>query len=174
MYYGLILFRNETVKSDSKKTGGDYVEIVQMQCPHGWKLFGASCYKFDERSTTWAEADKLCAQEGGRLASIHSKAEDDFIKSKVIPRGTGSAWIGANDIQRERVWKWSDRTPFIYSNWKPRGEPNNLHGNQDCATLTWYYRFKIHWYWEDIHCSFRNQFVCKKQGKFIINNNRKG
>ena len=80
----MILFRNETVKSDSKKTGGDYVEIVQMQCPDGWKLFGASCYKFDERSTTWAEADKLCAQEGGRLASIHSKDEDDFIKSNLF------------------------------------------------------------------------------------------
>ncbi|KOH42744.1 PKD domain-containing protein [Sunxiuqinia dokdonensis] len=72
----------------------------------------------------------------GYLATITSKAENDFIRDKV----TGFGWIGANDVEVEGDWRWvtgpeagtlfwrgqsnGQRINNQYSFWSA-GEPNN-------------------------------------------------
>ena len=37
----------------------------------------------------------------------------------------GSCWIGANDLETEGTFVWSDGTELDYTNWYP-GQPNNV------------------------------------------------
>ena len=70
-----------------------------------------------------------------------------------LKRGLGYAWFGGNDIEEEGVWKWTDNTPWDFTNWVPQ-EPNDLDGNQDCL--------QINWSWDDAGCWVNKPFVCSK------------
>ena len=51
-----------------------------------WLLYGDYCYKFvspNDSPQSWWEAHKLCRDDKGELASIHSQEENYFIHSKV-------------------------------------------------------------------------------------------
>ena len=81
----------------------------------------------------WAAGRTACQSLGGDLASIHSAAENAAVLA-VIPQ-SAAPWIGATDAVSEGTWRWSDGTPWDYSNWLP-GEPNNGdYGN--CAHMNW-------------------------------------
>jgi hypothetical protein len=41
--------------------------------------------------------------QGGNLASIHSKAENDFV-SNLVPSTVDTAWIGASDEAKEVIY----------------------------------------------------------------------
>ena len=49
---------------------------------------------------TWQEAEDDCKSKRGHLASIHSKAEGDFIV-ELAGNSTKSIWLGASDIVTE-------------------------------------------------------------------------
>ena len=46
---------------------------------------------------TWWEASQACEQQGGALASIHSKLENNFIMTLTLGL---SSWIGYQDIDQ--------------------------------------------------------------------------
>jgi hypothetical protein len=50
-------------------------------CPSGWQEFEGHCYLAEDNRLTWAEAEKDCTNKGGHLASVHSAAENIFIRS---------------------------------------------------------------------------------------------
>jgi Lectin C-type domain len=81
---------------------------------------------------TWAAGRAACQSLGGDLASIHSAAENAAVWAIVSQRG-GQAWIGGNDAVGEGTWRWSDGTPWDYSNWWPN-QPDNA-GNEDCVEM---------------------------------------
>eukprot|EP00900_Chrysochromulina_parva_P014020 jgi/Chrpa1/22619/Chrysochromulina_OHIO_Genome00025380-RA len=66
---------------------------------------------------TWAAGRAACQALGGDLASIHSAAENAAVLA-VIPQ-SAAPWIGATDAVSEGTWRWSDGTPWDYSNWAP-------------------------------------------------------
>jgi hypothetical protein len=67
-------------------------------CPPGWEEFETHCYWFSGNSTlSWPNADADCIQRGGHLASVHSKAEQEFIFSI----SAIYTWLGASDIVLE-------------------------------------------------------------------------
>ena len=50
------------------------------QCPTGYEGYKKSCYKFGVDSTTFHDAQRLCQQENGHLASITSVFEYGFVR----------------------------------------------------------------------------------------------
>merc|ERR1712228_187865 len=64
-------------------------------------------------------------------------------------------WIALNDRRREGHWvNHGKRARWTY--WG-RGEPNNWR-NEDCTLMNW----ARHGRWNDMRCSYRAKFACKK------------
>jgi hypothetical protein len=66
-------------------------------CQEGWEEFQGHCYIFSNNPSYWLSAEFLCLQSGAHLASLHSKAEQDF----VLKISTNNIWIGGSDIITE-------------------------------------------------------------------------
>uniref|UniRef100_A0A914DGL4 C-type lectin domain-containing protein n=1 Tax=Acrobeloides nanus TaxID=290746 RepID=A0A914DGL4_9BILA len=80
------------------------------------------------------QAQEYCNTFGGSLVSIHSQAENDFIKAFLESKIAGHALIGLIKVQDESAnqteWKWLDGTKTDYTKWNPT-EPNNVHNIED-------------------------------------------
>ena len=53
-------------------------------CPGGWSHFNGYCYKLNQDTKSWGDAEAACQSEGGHLASIHSEDENDFLVGKNV------------------------------------------------------------------------------------------
>ena len=123
-----------------------------------------------DRKSTYSNALSLCEDElGTSLASVHD------IHDFALMAGLGSMvsdaayWIGANDIDDEGNWKWTDGTSFDFganlsgsvfpwSNNPGLNEPNNAGGGEDCVEL----RPDRGWEWNDRGCGpeLTRSFLC--------------
>ena len=97
-----------------------------------WNGNGHS-YQRIENPVTWPEAKAYCESQGGYLATITSKEENDFIFSR-LGGSSYALWIGGTDAAREGTWAWVNNEPWGYSNWDT-GEPNNAEGNEDSLQM---------------------------------------
>jgi hypothetical protein len=52
-------------------------------CKPGFHKFEKACYSFETTKLDWGMAQKSCQSKGANLASIHSAAENMFIKGKL-------------------------------------------------------------------------------------------
>ena len=67
-------------------------------------------------------------------------------------------FIGANDLKRERRWRWiSDDSKLVYSNWAG-GEPNDSLRDEDCGQM---YKDGSG-LWNDGPCYRKHQYICEK------------
>ncbi|KAK1879625.1 Lactose-binding lectin l-2 [Dissostichus eleginoides] len=109
------------------------MEPRQTNCPSLWTSFDGRCYKYIGTQATWARAELQCVSQGGNLVSIHSRAEEDFVKLliKLSDPAEGITWIGLSDIYEQGRWVWSDGCAAKYFFWN-QGEPNNQ-GGEDCV-----------------------------------------
>ncbi|KAF5894017.1 CD209 antigen-like protein C, partial [Clarias magur] len=73
----------------------------------GWKLFRSSIYYMSSEKKSWRASRQDCQMKGADLVIIKDREEQNFLET--LRRGE-TAWIGANDIEREGVWKWVDGT----------------------------------------------------------------
>jgi hypothetical protein len=82
---------------------------------------------------SWSDADAEAKKRGGYLATITSKAENDFVYALIASStywfSSYGPWIGGLKISDER-WGWEQGDSFTYTNWCP-GEPNNIWGDED-------------------------------------------
>ncbi|KAK6027951.1 lectin C-type domain protein [Ostertagia ostertagi] len=110
-------------------------------------MLPASSYaKVFTQRATWNEAEDICKTNGGRLASITSDEENEFIYNLAkAPLDTNKnsdddynemLWIGGRQAgyPSNTAWTWSDERPFSYTNWDV-GEPNNKGGNEQCLQV---------------------------------------
>ena len=82
---------------------------------------------------TWEDALLSANSMGGYLATITSKAENDFVWSLVENTTKPKAyWLGGTDKNQEGVWEWANGEIWgQYENWF-KNEPNNgMCGGQD-------------------------------------------
>jgi len=124
---------------------------AKPSCAPGAVPYGLSaCFWVDHRMRyDWKQAQELCEQRGMKLASIHSRQENDFIAGLLDGIWT---WIALGDGTEEGRWVWSDGSPVDYVNWQS-GQPNG--GRRDnCAQLHG-------WTWYDLPCSDRSGVVCR-------------
>nr|KAF6309601.1 Fc fragment of IgE receptor II [Pipistrellus kuhlii] len=122
-------------------------------CPEQWVSFRRKCYYFGEGPKRWFQAREACRGLGGRLASIHSPEEQDFLAKHSSRKGT---WIGLRDLDREGEFVWMDQSPLGYSNWGS-GEPDNGAQGEDCVMLL------SSGQWSDAFCgSYLTSWVCDR------------
>ena len=60
-------------------------------------------YQYNVQELNWVDAEAACLAEGGHLASLHSKAENDVLMDYLdhIDGAQDNVWIGANDFDVE-------------------------------------------------------------------------
>ena len=84
--------------------------------------FGGNKYYLSSYTSTWNDANNLLTDlDGAHLATITSQEENDFLASVA----GASVWIGLNDFEESRVWRWVTGEDLVYTNWN-NGEPNNV------------------------------------------------
>ncbi len=113
--------------------------------------FNGHTYEIVTTPMSWLRARDYAVSQGGYLAIVGSKAENDAIYAQVAsllssapraPDGGDSAyvWLGASDIDSEGNWKWVDGTGVTsgYTNWgvgaQATVEPDNYE-NQDAMGM---------------------------------------
>lgn len=137
----------------------------EHDCPQGFVRHFMSCYKFENFTANWIEAEKHCQglHEGAHLVSIESEEETDFMiryrKYNEAHWTSAYLWTGGNDMSKEGAWSWvgSGRV-LTYTDWQD-GEPDNHRGAQHCIYLR--AAGKDH-RWDDWHCyAARLNFVCE-------------
>ena len=73
---------------------------------------------------SWSEANWMCQNLGGHLATLTSSEENTFVFDYMKSLNINRAFFGATDENSEGTWKWVTGEPFDYTNWA-NGEPNN-------------------------------------------------
>ncbi|XP_070535732.1 macrophage mannose receptor 1-like [Ptychodera flava] len=124
--------------------------VLSQNCPAGWRAYGDRCFQaFEEYNVvTWYDAQQLCENRGGSLATIDSLDLNTYIYAH-LNLINNQYWFGLHDIGTEGVFVWSDGTPYDPSqaNWAS-GEPNDFNSNEDCCEMTGY-----DGYWNDRDCN---------------------
>ncbi|CAJ0926198.1 unnamed protein product, partial [Mesorhabditis belari] len=106
-------------------------------CPSGWTYIETfkSCYKLIY-TVNGASGDENCRVANANLASIHSPEQNQIVY-ELTKTGVNDlqAWIlfgGQRTGPGVDDWKWSDGSPWNYTNWAP-GEPNS--GDSHCVRI---------------------------------------
>ena len=139
------------------------------RCESGWTMFKNDCYKFSLEAKDWDEAEKICVQDNGHLASILSNDEMVFISCLQDPAAVHKTWIGGK--KNGNSFNWTDGKEFEFENWKV-GQPNNQGGAEDCIEFNSDPGQSHHEKWNDAPCSNKRNYVCKKKpvgGTFLLN-----
>lgn len=76
---------------------------------------------------TWDRAKLISELNGGKLAVISDRYENQFVASRLNGQ---TAWIGGTDRRSEGRFEWIDNSPFHYINWMP-GQPNATTSQHD-------------------------------------------
>ena len=82
------------------------------------KEYSGHLYLHITRKMSWEQAEQLCMQLGGHLATITSRRENLFISS--VLRDNYPAWIGLKSENKQ--WKWVSGSSLTYSNTHHRYE----------------------------------------------------
>uniref|UniRef100_A0A665TEG0 Neurocan b n=1 Tax=Echeneis naucrates TaxID=173247 RepID=A0A665TEG0_ECHNA len=116
-------------------------------CEHTWRKFHGHCYRYFTRRHTWEDAEKDCREHSGHLASIHSLAEQNFIRG-----GHDNTWIGLNDRTVEDDFQWTDKMDL---NWRENQPDNFFAGGEDCVVMISHESGK----WNDVPCNYNLPYV---------------
>ncbi|XP_061190113.1 lymphocyte antigen 75-like [Saccostrea echinata] len=138
--------------------------ICEKVCPQDWIEFEGHCY-FKGEDVSWHYAKEVCESEDAYLVEVNEEKENDFLKetflqiinsSPCIDDFSCPAWIGANDLETDRLILWSrDKNSLLYTNWYPY-EPNGYLGKEHCVQLL------RSGFWNDANCDAKIPYICEK------------
>ncbi|XP_033980591.1 lactose-binding lectin l-2-like [Trematomus bernacchii] len=130
-------------------------KLQRGSCPMFWFSFNGRCYKYIATHSTWAAAELQCLSQGANLVSIHSQAEQEFVRSliKNFDPAEGNTWIGLSDVHQEGSWMWSDGCAAKFFFWYA-GQPDNTGGLEHCVHPNSGQK------WNDRQCSNTIPSVC--------------
>ncbi|VDI59205.1 Hypothetical predicted protein [Mytilus galloprovincialis] len=122
--------------------------------------------EYFEMDKTWEESKEFCETWGGRLATVSSVSENEYMISRL--GAATSIWIGGSDLKSEGTWVWnySQEEKLIQPTFWGPNQPNN-YNNQDCLAYFKFYNDGITWFldgyaWDDDECQYQFHFMCEK------------
>uniref|UniRef100_A0A8B9KKX6 C-type lectin domain-containing protein n=1 Tax=Astyanax mexicanus TaxID=7994 RepID=A0A8B9KKX6_ASTMX len=121
------------------------------ECQDGWLQFKSHCFKVFTTNENFKTSEENCVSAGGHLASMHSNADNVFIKDLVWNTTNSNAvtWIGARDAGQLGKWVWTDGSAFDYSIWS-NGQPDKYSPLEQCVEINYL----------DFHISVFFKFLC--------------
>ncbi|XP_019614833.1 PREDICTED: snaclec CHH-B subunit beta-like [Branchiostoma belcheri] len=135
---------------------------------NNFDIYENRCHWFSHRRVkrTYAQAERFCADRGGRLVTIKTSNKQDFLAGfkdlKVKRARRSNFWIGLDDLRRENIMEWSDGTTLSngnYNNWK---FPPRRHKKRDCAAI---HRSNLQWVL--VNCRMKFPFICEMDDTMI-------
>lgn len=121
----------------------------------GIKETDSKVYQLVKEERRYSEAQLYCQARGGHLAMPRDEASNTALAEYIREAGIGRVYIGLDDLEREGVFMYVDRSPMsTFSKWR-RGEPNNAYDDEDCAELL------TSGEWTDVSCSPTMYFICE-------------
>ena len=77
----------------------------------------------------WRKAKEYCEGQGGHLATVSNRSENDFLKEFIAKGDKNSYWLGGTDEEVEGEWKWITGEKFLFTDWYG-DNPNNTGGTE--------------------------------------------
>ncbi|XP_031568410.1 macrophage mannose receptor 1-like [Actinia tenebrosa] len=119
-----------------------------------------SCYSFHKIRKNWEDSNKICQQNNGRLVSMETEEEYQFINKTIqsLDVGNNEWYIGLKRISSisRNYWEWiNGHSMAIIDKWV-KGEPS---GNVDCVTMIKHYNGRE--LFDDINCRTLRMFICE-------------
>ena len=96
--------------------------------------YDGNYYKIYDSSMTWMDAKEYCENLGGRLITITSQEENDFIAEYLSTGGKNCYWSGILYSQQDQCWELLNGEKAAYTNWA-YGEPNFQNGEENYVHL---------------------------------------
>jgi len=129
-------------------------------CGPGWQDLSTSCYSLISNHTNLADCSYACYAQGGMLASVHTRAENDFLKEMLVASNKTIAWLGG--VFQDGHFSWLDHSYVNYMNWA-EGQPDH-HEWGDCVGLGLEWGVKPG-QWDDVMCleHLEEACICKKE-----------
>ncbi|XP_062291189.1 macrophage mannose receptor 1 [Scomber scombrus] len=129
------------------------------KCLPFWIPYGRHCYSVynGPQGFSWPDSRTICQSANADLASIHSRAEVEFIRSINVTK-RHNLWIG---LTRDSSfgWGWTDKTSLGFINWA-QGEPNLAFHPGDVAEENCVEMYNDG-RWNDNNCLQKRGFVCR-------------
>lgn len=116
------------VNNISKKNKGFILEVdLSKVSPTAEGNFKGNKYLLFDKNTTWTEAQEICKQYDGHLATIENTDESTFIKNFLKAGKRGWYYLGGQ--KSNNTWKWLDGTAINTVTWDdsaPNWDGTNL------------------------------------------------
>merc|ERR1712043_74662 len=134
------------------------IENVFAQCPAGWSNRQSSCYHVSRDADSWVESMRMCQSHKGRLVSIETSEEQQYLESLLSSGADDKYWVGGSDWTVEGVWIWEPSgTNITYTNWE-MNQPDNDNGVEHCM----YMNRDSNFMWVDEFCQDTYNYICER------------
>ncbi|MBR2471647.1 MAG: VWA domain-containing protein, partial [Clostridia bacterium] len=128
-----------------------------------------SRYEVIKADITWEDANRICIEKGGHLATIANREEEEKIIAVAESSGVERLWIGGyttNDQNNQAVGHWVMGEPFVYQNWYNEGEPSRFDSDSAEEFYLMLWKIEDRWSWNDqrndlINSPFRTTYEGK-------------
>lgn len=108
--------------------GNGFILEIDPQTPAVIKEYNNHVYYRFDTSMNWKEAKAYCEILGGHLVTISDQKENDFVADLVNDGEKNLYWIGLEDIDKDKKFKWITAESFDYDNWADKQPDCYLNG----------------------------------------------
>ena len=116
---------------------------------------GEKIFKMAGVVKSFLDAQKVCREATGQLASPRSAAENEAV-TQLVRAQNKQAYLSMSDIATEGMFTYPTGESLVYSNWAS-GEPNNNNDGQPENCVEIYPEGK----WNDVPCSKKLLVICE-------------
>uniref|UniRef100_A0A672L517 C-type lectin domain-containing protein n=1 Tax=Sinocyclocheilus grahami TaxID=75366 RepID=A0A672L517_SINGR len=156
----------KSYKNTVEELHDNYTDLMTEKHPTSLNKKGPVCFFMSSELKSWSDSRQYCRDRGADLIIINTEEKQEshlllflFTQRLIHSLVSERVWIGLSDIQQEGIMKWVDNSTLKQGFWL-KGEPNDLHGTEDCVELN--PENPILKNWNDLPCSGTRHWICEK------------